>query len=138
MNARAGIREPILPRAKSGLPPVLTLAGMLSLVIMVIAGSVRAEDAGKLHLFNVVSVRDEIVIGLSEAEVPALASRAPVAVLADMLASSGRLAAWRFAPARGEDGVVRLMPILRVVIFAAATVRLEPYSSEQEVVAPAQ
>ncbi len=125
-----------MQKQKLGLPSVLALASMLSLVVMVIAGSVRAQDASKLHLFNVVSVRDEIVIGVSEAEVPALASRASVSVLADLLASNGRLAAWRFAPARGEDGVIRLMPVLRVVIFAAGTVRIEPYSSEQEVVAP--
>lgn len=127
-----------MARAKLGLPPLLTFAGLLSLVVMVIAGSVRADESASMHLFSVVSARDEIVIGLSEDEVPALASRAPVAVLADMLASSGRLSAWRYAPARGEDGVVRLTPIHRLVIFAAGTVRLEPYSADQEVVAPQQ
>lgn len=120
------------------LPRLVTLIAGLTLVVMAIAGSVRdatAQDS-TVHLFNVVSVRDDVVIGLTEAEVPALASRAPVAAIAGLLASDGRLSAWRYAPMRGEDGVIRLTPIHRVAIFAGGTVRLEPYAADQEVVAP--
>ena len=105
------------------------------------SGGVQAQDTtakNGVHLFTVVSAKDEIVIGLTETDVPALASRAPVSAIAGMLASDGRLTAWRYGPSRGEDGVIRQVPIYRVAIFAAGTIRLEPYASDQEVVAPAQ
>jgi hypothetical protein len=119
----------------------VTFAALLTLALMAIDGSIRdaaAQDAAKVHLFSVVSARDEVVVGLTEAEVPALASRAPISVVASMLASDGRLSAWRYAPTRGEDGVIRLAPIYRLAIFAGGTIRLEPYlaAGDQEVVAP--
>lgn len=124
-----------------GLPGSLVLAILLTLAVPVFAGTARAQDAGaqsKVHLFTVVSARDEIVIGLSETEIPALAGRTRVTVVADLLASDGRLSAWRYGPARGEDGVIRQIPVHLVAIFAAGTIRLEPYVSEQEVIPPAR
>jgi hypothetical protein len=132
-----------VPNVSFRLPRVVAIVALLALAVMAIAGSIRdaaAQDAATVHLFNVVSARDEVVIGLTEAEVPALASRAPVAVVANLLASDGRLSAWRYAPMRGEDGVIRLTPIYRLAIFAGGTIRLEPYAAaaDQEVVAPAE
>jgi len=114
------------------------LATLLALALPLDHAHAQGEGEGaRMHLFTVVSARDEIVIGLSEAEVPALAGRVPVAVVADLLASGGRLTAWRYGPSRGEDGVIRQVPLHRVAIFAAGTVRLEPYSTDQEVLFPA-
>lgn len=115
------------------------LATLLSLILLPLdhAHAQGEGESARMHLFTVVSARDEIVIGLSEAEVPALAGRVPVAVVADLLASGGRLTAWRYAPSRGEDGVIRQAPVHRVVIFAAGTTRLEPYDSDQEILPPA-
>lgn len=105
-----------------------------------VAGGTRAQGSGAngVHLFTVTSATGEIVIGLSEAEVPALAVRAPVAVVADLLAAVGWLSAWRYAPSRGTDGVIRQAPVHRLAIFAAGTIRLESYMSDQEVLAPGQ
>lgn len=119
----------------------LAFAALLLLAVMAVAGGARAQGAGPgsgVHLFTVTSATDEIVIGLSEAEVPALAAREPVAVVADLLAAEGRLSAWRYAPSRGADGVIRQAPAHRVAIFAAGTIRLESYMSDQEVLAPEQ
>lgn len=122
-----------------GLPRAMTFAALLLLIVMAMAGSVQAQGAGStIHLFSVASARDDIVIGLSEAEMPALASRTPVAAVANLLASDGVLHAWRYAPSRGEDGTIRQTPLYRVAIFAAGTLRLEPFTSEQEIVAPAE
>lgn len=128
-------------KLRLGLPRTATLAGLALLVAMAVAGAVQAAEStakNGVHLFTVTSAKDEIVIGLTETEVPALASRAPLSAIAGMLASDGRLSAWRYAPSRGEDGVIRQAPAYRVAIFAAGTIRLESYSSDQEVVAPAE
>lgn len=129
-------------KPKFELQRVAAIVALLVLAVMAITGSLQqaaAQEGAKVHLLNVVSARDEVVIGLTEGEVPALAARSPVGVVADLLATEGRLSAWRYAPTRGEDGVIRLMPIYRVAIFAAGTIRLEPYlPSEQEVVAPTE
>lgn len=119
---------------------ILTLCALLLLVAMAMAGGGRAQaaDTSTVHLFTVTSARDEIVIGLTEAEMPALASRAPLAAVANLLSGDGVLHAWRYAPARAEDGTIRQTPLYRVAIFAAGTLRLEPFSSEQEVVLPTQ
>lgn len=117
----------------------VAVVAVLVMAILAVAGGLKeaaAQEGTKVHLLTVVSNRDEVVIGLSEKEIPALASRPAVGLAADMLASQGRLSAWRYAPTRSDDGSVRLMPIYRVAIFAAGTVRLEPYVTEQEVVAP--
>ncbi len=124
-----------------GPPRAAILAGLALLAVMAVAGRLQAAEStaqNGVHLFTVTSARDEIVIGLTETEVPALASRAPLSAIAGMLASDGRLTAWRYAPSRGEDGVIRQVPAYRVAIFAAGTIRLEAYSSDQEVVAPAE
>lgn len=131
-------REIILIEARLAVTRALAFAALLLLVVMAITGGARAQGAGTsgVHLFTVTSATDEIVIGLSEAEMPALAARAPVAVVADLLAAEGRLSAWRYAPSRGTDGVIRQAPVHRVAIFAAGTIRLESYMSDQEVLAP--
>jgi hypothetical protein len=125
--------------AKFKLQRAVAFVAVMALAILAVTGSLQeaaAQEGAKVHLLTVVSARDEVVIGLSENEVPALAARSPVGVVADLLAGQGRLSAWRYAPTRGDDGVVRLMPIYRVAIFAAGTIRLEPYMPEQDVVAP--
>lgn len=117
---------------------VATIA-IVAMAVMAVPGGLEeaaAQEGADVHLLTVVSNRDEVIIGLSEKEIPALASRSAVGLAADMLASQGRLSAWRYAPTRSDDGTVRLMPIYRVAIFAGGTVRLEPYVTEQEVVAP--
>ena len=130
-----------MQKSSFGLPRLMTLCAVLLLIVMAVAGSVQAQtgtDGATIHLFTVTSARDEIVIGVSEAEMPALASRNPVAALANLLAGDGVLHAWRYAPSRGEDGTIRQVPLYRLSIFAAGTVRLEPFTSEQEVVAPTE
>ena len=128
-------------QAKFKLRRAMAIVALLALAVMATSGSPRqsaAQEGAKVHLLTVVSARDEVVIGLTENEVPALAARSPVGVVADLLAGQGRLSAWRYAPTRGDDGVIRLMPIYRLAIFAAGTIRLEPYAPEREVVAPAE
>lgn len=117
---------------------VLALA-VCALLSLVAPGAALAQDAAaKVHLFTVVSVSDEIVVGLTEAEMPALARGNPVGVVADLLADGGRLIAWRYGPSRGEDGAIRQVAHYRVALFAGGTVRIELYRTEQEVVPPAE
>jgi hypothetical protein len=140
-NQHARTRGCILIEPRIGVTRAVAFAALLLLVGMAVAGGVQAQEGAAkngVHLFTVTSATDEIVIGLSEAEVPALASRAPVTVVADLLAADGRLPAWRYAPSRGEDGVIRQAPVHRIAIFAAGTIRLEAYLSDQEVLAPAE
>lgn len=128
-------------QARVKLQRAVTAIAVLLLAVMAITGSPRdsaAQEEVAVHLMTVVSARDDVVIGVTETEIPALAARSPVGVVADLLAGQGRLSAWRYAPARGEDGVIRLMPIHRMAIFAGGVIRIEPYVPDQEVVPPSE
>jgi len=68
-------------------------------------------------LFKVVSTRDEITVGLPDADADAIAK---------VLVRDGYLRLWQFALARGADGAVVQKAQREVVILGAQVVRIEP------------
>ncbi|NVO16589.1 MAG: hypothetical protein HXX10_21385 [Rhodoplanes sp.] len=77
-------------------------------------------------LFKIVSARDEIVIGLSEAELDALGGRDAGAV-ARALKTRGELTAWQYAVRKSATGELEQAPRQKVGLLAHESIRVEPY-----------
>ena len=100
-----------------------------ALAAFILAGSqaARAEEA-KIDLFKVVTVKDEIIIGLSADELSALGGRDASAV-AHALAQKGDLTVWQYNVHRGPNGELQQAPTAKIGLLANSSLRVEPYTT---------
>lgn len=108
----------------------------LALAALLLSGGGAQADDGKIKLFKVISVKDETVIGLSETELRGFGSGSDIEALSKHLASAGQLTVWQYATRKSSDGALQQAPLRQVAIFPANTVRIEPYTTPLEIVAP--
>ena len=85
-------------------------------------------------LFKVVSVKDEIVIGLSAAELSALGGNDAGAV-AKALASKSTLSVWQYAVRKAANGDLEQAPLRKIGLIAHDSLRVEPVTTPLKVVA---
>lgn len=102
------------------------------------ATDIRTLDLGTLHaqaklpetsmttLFKIVTVKDEIVIGLSDAELDALGGR-DAGTVARALKTRGELTAWQYAVRKAATGELEQAPRQKVGLLAHESLRVEPY-----------
>lgn len=97
----------------------------------------EAANGAHVTLFKVVSARDEIIIGLSDADILALGKAAAeaVAAIGQTLASDGQLTAWQFAVRKAQDGALEYGHHQRVSILAHDSLRIEPFPTSMRVAA---
>ncbi len=82
----------------------------------------------KMNLFKIVTVRDEIIIGLSPDELQALGGSDASAV-AHALAQKGDLTVWQYNVHRGQNGEMQQAPTAKIGLLANASLRVEPYTT---------
>jgi hypothetical protein len=82
---------------------------------------------------KVVTVRDEIIIGLSAEELQALGSNDASAV-AHALAQKGDLTVWQYSVHRGQNGEMQQAPTAKIGLLANASLRVEPYTTPHQIV----
>jgi hypothetical protein len=107
----------------------------LSAPALLVALPVAAQPA-PVMLFRVVSQRDEIIIGLTPAELDALGSGAEAERIARRLAAEGQIGAWRYVVGRAPDGSTRHVSPGRIAIMRQDTYRIEPYTPALPVAPP--
>ncbi len=81
-----------------------------------------------MTLFKVVTVRDDIVIGLDQSELVRIGGSDAGAV-ARALARQGELAVWQYGVRRGPDNVPLQVPTRKIGLLANASLRVEPFST---------
>ena len=91
-------------------------------------------DQQAVMLFKIVTLRDEIVIGFSPAQLAALGGRNVEAV--GRALSRGALTAWQFVVRRRDDGVLEQAPLRQVSILGHDSIRVEPYTTPLPVLPP--
>jgi hypothetical protein len=96
------------------------------------ASASHAQD-NKVSLFKVVTVKDEIVIGLSDDEMKALGGSDASAV-AHTLAQKGDMTVWQYNVHRGPNGELQQAPTAKIGLLANASLRVEPYSTPYTIV----
>ena len=90
-----------------------------------------AEDP--TSLFEVVTVKDQIVIGLSAKDIEAVGGN-DVTHIGQAIKANGELTVWRYAVRKGMDGQLEQAPLKRVSLLGTDSLRVEPYSASVRVV----
>jgi hypothetical protein len=101
--------------------------GTLAVLISAGAPAAWAQET-KTDLFKVVTVKDEIVIGLSTDELKALGGTDASAV-AHALAQKGDLTVWQYNVHRGPNGELQQAPTAKIGLLANSSLRVEPYTT---------
>jgi hypothetical protein len=104
-----------------------------ALAVFVFSSSPASADDAKISLFKVVTVKDEIVIGLSADELKALGGSDASAV-AHALAQKGDMAVWQYNVHRGPNGELQQAPTAKIGLIASSSLRVEPYTTPYVVV----
>ena len=101
---------------------IITMGG-IGIVVCVLALS--SHGAFAEMLFKVVTVKDEIIVGLNDAELNEMGGDA--AGIAKALASKGALSLWQYGVKQAKDGEREMAPLQKVGLLANASLRVEPY-----------
>ena len=105
--------------------------GLLAVTLLSISPAWGEES--KTSLFKVVTVKDEIVIGLSADELSALGGTDASAV-AHALAQKGDMAVWQYNVHRGVTGELLQAPTAKIGLIANSSLRIEPYTTPYAIV----
>ena len=90
-----------------------------------------AEEA-RIKLFKIITVKDEIVIGLDSAERGAIGADA--GAVAHSLAQKGDLNVWQYNVHRAANGDLQMAPTAKIGLIANASLRVEPYATSYAIV----
>lgn len=99
-----------------------------TLALAMIAASTATAEESRTSLFKIVTVKDEIVIGLSSDELATIGGNDASAV-AHALTQKGDLTAWQYNVHRGPNGELQMAPSAKIALLAHASLRVEPYST---------
>ena len=91
-----------------------------------------ASAADKVSLFKIVTVKDEIVIGISEDELAQVEGR-NAAGIAKMLVAKGSMSAWQYAVRKSAGGDLEQAPLHKIGLIARDSLRVEPYATPLKV-----
>lgn len=84
-------------------------------------------------LFKIITVRDEIVIGLDQNELAKLGG-ADAGAVARALAQKGEMTAWQYGVRRGPNGEPQQVPTAKIGLLAHSSLRVEPYATSYPIV----
>jgi len=92
--------------------------------------ALAAAPASAETLFKIVTVKDEIVVGLNDAELKDLGGDA--GSIAKAIAAKGSLTLWQYAVTQ-KDGERMVAPRAKIGVLAASSLRIEPYKQPLKV-----
>ena len=110
----------------------MTKPRCLAAVLLSAATFAVAMPASAETLFKIVTVKDEIVVGLNDAELKELGGDA--GGIAKAIAAKGSLTLWQYAVGQ-KDGERFVGPRGKVGLLAASSLRVEPYKQPFKVLA---
>ncbi|MBV8837634.1 MAG: hypothetical protein JO000_13930 [Alphaproteobacteria bacterium] len=94
----------------------------------------QQKDKAMTSLFKIVSVKDEVVIGLSPDELSGLGGNDAGAV-AKALAAKGTLTVWQYAVRKAQNGDLEQAPLRKIGLIAHDSLRVEPVATPLKVIA---
>jgi hypothetical protein len=86
----------------------------------------KAEDA--VSLFNIVTVRDEVLVGLTAAELDQFGGR-DAGAIAHTLYAKGSLTLWQYGVRKAANGDLEQAPVRKIALMAHSSLRVEPFST---------
>ena len=108
--------------------------GALALLLMTATHTAWSQDKAMTTLFKIITVKDEIVIGLNADELDRLGGRDAGAV-AHALATKGEMPVWQYGVRRGPNGELQQAPVQKIGLLAHSSLRVEPYTTLYAIVA---
>lgn len=102
-----------------------TVAKCIASVVATAISVALAVPVSAETLFKIVTVKDEIVVGLNDAELKDLGGDA--GGIAKAIASKGSLSFWRYAVTQ-KDGERMVAPLQKIGVLANSSLRVEPYT----------
>jgi hypothetical protein len=93
-----------------------------------------SQDKAMTMLFKIITVKDEIVIGLNVDELDRLGGRDAGAV-ARALVAKGEMTVWQYGVRRGPNGALQQAPTQKIGLLAHSSLRVEPYTTPYVIVA---
>jgi hypothetical protein len=105
--------------------------GVLTIALVTTACVAWAQDK-TTALFKIITVKDEIVVGLNADELAGLGGQDAGAV-AKALATKGELTVWQYAVRHAPNGELEQAPLRKIGLLANTSLRVEPYASPLKV-----
>jgi hypothetical protein len=96
----------------------------------------QSSPTAQVRLFRIMTMREDLVLGLMPAEIAALGAGPEVDVLARHIATAGQLSGWRYVVGRAPDGSTRLAARDRVAVLRQDALTVEPYRAALPVLPP--
>ena len=90
-----------------------------------------AAPAFSETLFKIVTVKDEIIVGLNDAEMAQLGNDA--GAIAKSIVSKGTMTLWQYASKKAANGELQQAPLQKVGVMANYSLRVEPYKTPLKV-----
>ena len=112
----------------------LLRAAAALLIISASPALAQPKDQSMTSLFKIVSVKDEVVIGLSKEELSGLGGNDAGAV-AKALTAKGTLTVWQYAVRKAANGDLEQAPRAKIGLIAHDSLRVEPYATPLKVIA---
>jgi hypothetical protein len=110
------------------------LCGALALLLMTATHTARSQDKATTTLFKIITVKDEVVIGLNADELDRLGGR-DAGTVARALVAKGEMTVWQYGVRRGPNGELQQAPTQKIGLLANSSLRVEPYTTPYTIVA---
>ena len=124
--------------SQPGRPPTLirraVFGGLAAAAAALVTRPAMAQQPA-IRLFKIISPKDEIIIGLTDADTRDLGG-GDVAALAKRLVADGQITVWRYVVGRDASGNLRHAAQGKVALLRNDTVRIEPYAPALPVAPP--
>jgi hypothetical protein len=91
-----------------------------------------ALAADKVSLFKIITVKDEVVIGIPDDELAQIDGK-DAGGIAKMLIAKGSMSVWQYAVRKSATGDLEQAPLRKVGLIASDSLRVEPYASPLKV-----
>ena len=86
----------------------------------------KAEDA--VSLFNIVTVKDEVLVGLTATELDQFGGK-DAGAIARTLRAKGTLTLWQYGVRKAANGDLEQAPLRKIALMAHSSLRVEPFST---------
>ncbi len=106
----------------------------LALLLMTATHTAWSQDKAMTTLFKIITVKDEIVIGLNVDELDRLGGR-DAGTVARALVAKGEMTVWQYGVRRGPNGELQQAPTQKIGLLANSSLRVEPYTTPYAIVA---
>ena len=116
----------------SPIPAKLLFGLGLASFIIGSAVSMPAFAADKISLFKVITSKDEIVIGLTDADLAQVEGQ-NAGGIAKMLVAKGSMSVWQYAVHKSASGELEQAPLHKIGLIASDSLRVEPYPTPLKV-----